>query len=171
MVCGPAYRAGILQSVAWNAPTVETAKRFFGSVDALDPVTGKRDKEVRVTNDRMINHVAKSGAAAAAMARELLPQVLESPSAVFEGLRWDDDQSPSGDGWLCYVGTPKTDFVPEDKRPDARAREVSWRAGFVLLVFLNHDGVAYLWRREKADANDDTMPNGFQSRFRKRIFP
>ena len=38
----------------------------------------------------------------------------------------------------------------------------------VYLVFVNDEGVAYNWRWEKADADDPKLPNGYQTRFKKR---
>lgn len=44
-----------------------------------------------------------------------LPYILMNPSAVFEGIRRDEDEAHSseGIGWLCYVGVPRCGYRPD----------------------------------------------------------
>jgi hypothetical protein len=91
-----------------------------------------------------------------------VPEVLQNPSAVFQGLRKDEDEDPSGAGWRCYCGIPTHSY-------DADGMAAPPRRGQVYLVFVNDEQVAYNWRWEKADPDDGRLPIGHSERFKERL--
>jgi len=95
----------------------------------------------------------------------VLPQVLVKPTAIYEGLCWDDDEERRGVGWRCYAGIPDCSY-----REDG-TKQPPW-AGDVFLAFVNSDGVIYNWRWEKSSPDDPTLPrtdDEIKPRFRKRL--
>src|SRR5690606_9241283 len=79
-----------------------------------------------------------------------VPHVLQNPTAIFEGLRHDEDEDKAAAGWRCYCGIPRhayhSDGTERPPYPDQ-----------VFLVFVNDEYVAYNWRWEKADTDDATV--------------
>jgi hypothetical protein len=121
--------------------------------------------EVAITLQRL-RWVAKRGKGALREAAEAVAHVLADPKAIYEGVRWDcdSDKESDSDDWLCYSGIPKEAFAT-DGRPHAPYE------GEVLLVFVNSDGVAYLWRWDECDDDDTTAPRDWRTRFCKKVWP
>jgi hypothetical protein len=92
----------------------------------------------------------------------IVPHVLQSPTAVFEGLRLDEDEDLRGVGWRCYCGIP-------DHAYHSDGSERSPYPGQVYLVFVNDEGVAYNWRWEKADPDNLRLPQNHANRFKKKL--
>jgi hypothetical protein len=92
----------------------------------------------------------------------IVPQILQHPTAVFEGLRQDEDEDRQGVGWRCYCGIPEHAYHSDGS-------ERSSYPGQVYLVFVNDEGVAYNWRWEKAAPDDPDLPQNHQDRFRERL--
>ncbi len=92
----------------------------------------------------------------------IVPMILQKPTAIFEGLRRDEDEDPRGVGWRCYCGIPEHSY-----RADGTAGRPY--PNQVYLVFVNEDGVAYNWRWEKADADDPKLPQDHDTRFKQRV--
>lgn len=101
---------------------------------------------------------------AASDAAYLMPECLRRPAAIFEGVRWDEDDDDEADGWLCYVYSPDRAFRSDGSRRAPYEAEV-------FLVFLNADRIVYAWGWEDADESDGAMPYGYESRFHRRLFP
>lgn len=92
----------------------------------------------------------------------VVPEVLLKPTAIFEGLTQDSDESRRGAGWRCYVGRPGQCFEDDGRSmPAPRNR--------VFLVFVNDQRVAYNWYWCAADPADPTLPDGHATRFRVRL--
>ena len=91
----------------------------------------------------------------------IVPMILQQPTAIFEGLRKDEDEDLRGVGWRCYCGIPEHSYASDGtaKRPYPNQ---------VYLIFVNEDGVVYNWRWEKADDEDLKLPKDHQTRFKKR---
>jgi hypothetical protein len=138
----------------------ERTRRDYLALKSLDPIKGGTCG-VWISYERM-QTVAKRSLGHASECAFLLPDILQRPSAVFEGLRWDEDEDPSGYGWRCYCGIPSRAY-----RTDGAERPV-W-AGEVFLVFVNDEGIAYNWRWEKADEDEPDLPRRFKTRFKKRL--
>src|SRR5208337_5504364 len=77
----------------------------------------------------------------------ILPMIPQKPTAIFEGLRSEEDEDRWGYGWRCYCGIPEQSFRPDG----SSARSYP---GQVYLVFVNDEKVAYNWRWEKADPDN-----------------
>lgn len=92
----------------------------------------------------------------------IVPMILQKPTAIFEGLRRDEDEDPRGVGWRCYCGIPEYSYRPDGTSGRPYPNQV-------YLVFVNDEGVAYNWRWEKADANDPKLPQDHDTRFKQRV--
>ena len=89
--------------------------------------------------------------------------ILRTPTAIFEGLRTDDDEDQHGTaGWRCYCGVPEFAYHTDGTSRSPYPHQV-------YLVFVNEDGVAYNWRWENADPDDTRLPENHNSRFKKRL--
>jgi hypothetical protein len=117
--------------------------------------------DILVSFDRM-QTVGRRSVGHAKECGYIVPAILQKPTAVFEGLRRDEDEDRHGVGWRCYCGIPEhayhSDGTPRSPYP-----------GQVYLVFVNEDGVAYNWRWEKADPDDPKLPENHEERFKKRL--
>ena len=92
----------------------------------------------------------------------IVPEILQHPTAIFEGLTKDDDEDRRGVGWRCYCGIPsksyRTDGVAQNAFP-----------GQIFLVFVNQEAIAYNWRWEKCDQADFRLPENHSQRFKRRL--
>jgi hypothetical protein len=138
----------------------EGSRRDYLQLEALDPES-RTIATVQVSFDRM-QVVGRRSMGQAKECGYILPMILQAPSAVFEGLRQDEDEDPRGVGWRCYCGIP-------DKAYHSDGSERSPYPGQVYLIFVNDEGVAYNWRWEKADPDDPTFPQNHALRFQKRL--
>lgn len=141
-------------------PPQDDTRRNYLQLDALDPDSDQLTK-VQVSYDRM-QAVARRSMAHAKECGLIVPQILQSPTAIFEGLREDDDEDPRGVGWRCYCGRPNKAYHPDGSERSPYPEQV-------YLVFVNDDHVAYNWRWEKADPDDPNLPQNHTHRFRKRL--
>jgi len=135
-------------------------RRKFLELEAVDPVGGKTTT-VQVSFDRM-QSVAKRSLGHAKECGYVVPMILKLPTAIFEGLRRDEDEDKRGVGWRCYCGIP--DFA---YHTDGTSR--SPYPNQVYLVFVNDEQVAYNWRWERADADNLNLPENHAERFKKRL--
>lgn len=141
-------------------PEPDRSRRDFLSIAALNPIDNATC-DVFVSFDRMqavgrrsLGHVKECG--------YLVPEILQQPTAVFEGLRRDEDEDRGAAGWRCYCGVPAHAY-----RTDGSATRPY--PGQVYLVFVNDEGVVYNWRWEQADLDDPLLPVDHQTRFKKRL--
>lgn len=138
----------------------ESSRRDYLKLAALDPKTG-RQCEVQVSFSRM-QAVGRRSLGHARECGTNVPAVLQHPTAVFEGLRLDEDEDLHGAGWRCYCGLPEHAY-----HADGTARAPY--PGQVYLVFVNDENVAYNWRWDKAAPDDPTLPIAHADRFRSRL--
>ena len=91
-----------------------------------------------------------------------MPYVLLHPTAIFEGLCQEEDEDGRGVGWRCYCGSPECrylkDGTPEERKPKR-----------VFVVSINHEKVAYNWRWTKCSEDDEKLPMGHGTRFKRRL--
>ena len=130
-------------------------------VAAIDPVAGSPTARIQISWHRL-HAVGSRGPAHALEAAYIVPAVLSGPTAIFEGLRWDEDEDRWGYGSRCYCGRPDRSYARDGS-------EGPPYAGQVYLVFINEDGVAYNWRWEKAAPDAPDLPEGHDVRFRRRL--
>jgi hypothetical protein len=129
-------------------------------IEAVNPRDGKRC-EVLISHARM-QAVATRSMGHAKECAYIVPEILQSPTSTFEGLRREEDEDPRGVGWLCYCGIPLKSYR-------ADGSEGKPYHGQVYLVFVNDEGVAYNWRWEKADPDDPRLPIDHEARFKTRL--
>ncbi|MFO0970541.1 MAG: hypothetical protein U0793_33775 [Gemmataceae bacterium] len=139
----------------------EESRRDRLCIEAFDPDSGGTCI-AQISQPRLLT-VAKWGPWAVREASEVVPFVLQHPSAVFEGLRRDEDEDPRGTGWRCYCGHPTKKF-----RKDGS--EVNPDPGQVFLVFVNDEKVAYNWRWEPIDLDEPDFPKGHEQRYKKLVY-
>jgi hypothetical protein len=131
-------------------------RRGYEVRDASDPHDGKL-WQIRVSHRRM-DEVARRGYGQAKELAFLVPEVLESPCAIFQGVREDGE-----DDWLCYCGRPEYAYR------GFTGQRVLAPLDEVYLVFVNSDRVAYLNRWDKADSEQRRFPVDYRIRFGKRV--
>lgn len=117
--------------------------------------------EVQISYERM-QAVGRRSMGHAKECGLIVPQILQRPTAIFEGLRQDEDEAREGYGWRCYCGVPQQAF-----HADGTSR--SPYPDQVYLVFVNDERVAYNWRWEKADPDDPELPINYEERFKQRL--
>lgn len=137
----------------------ETRRRFI-TISAVNPEDGKTC-EVLISHDRM-QAVGRRSMGQAKECAFIVPMILQKPTAIFEGLRLDEDEDRYGYGWRCYCGIPEQAF-----RIDGSS--ACPFPGQIYLVFVNDEGVAYNWRWEEADSDDPRLPVDHENRFRNRV--
>ena len=145
-----------------NGMREESNSRRDGlTLQALNPDDKKLTATVFISHGRMTT-VGKRSMGHAKECAAIVPRILESPTAIFEGLTLDQDEDRRGYGWRCYCGIPEHSYGV-DGTPAAPY------SGQVYLVFVNEDHVAYNWRWERADPDDLELPLNHAKRFRKRL--
>lgn len=128
---------------------------------AIEPRDGTLSCEVQISFERM-QAVGRRSMGHANECGIIVPMILQAPTAIFEGLRRNQDEDRRGYGWRCYRGVPEQSFRPDGTpgRP---------YPGQVYLVFINDEKVAYNWRWEKADPDHPNLPMDHEARFRQRL--
>lgn len=149
--------------MAENHPSpLRTDRQAF---PAVNPANGSTF-DVYITM-RRAEWVAKRGQGAVWEMAHTVTEVLRTPSAIHEGIRWDEDEDrgcdQNVDSWLCYSHRPAHYYDPKS------GRKLPSDPDDVFLVFVNKDRVAYHWRWDRADDDGSGMPSGHLSRFRKKV--
>jgi hypothetical protein len=129
-------------------------------IQAVNPVDGKTC-EVQISYQRL-QAVAARSKGQLMEAAHTVPFILQGPTAVFEGLRREEDEDRWGCGWRCYCGIPPCSYRADGSESRTYPRQV-------YLVFVNDQGVAYNWRWEKADQADSRLPMHHETRFKRRL--
>ncbi len=129
-------------------------------LSAIEPATGKMTT-VLLSHPRLLS-VARRGKGQVMETGFIVPEILQRPTAIFEGLTQEEDEDRRGVGWHCYCGTPSKSY-----RTDGTVQNPF--AGQVFLVFVNQDGIAYNWRWENADPADAKLPGNHSLRFKRRL--
>ena len=125
---------------------MDESRRAGLECEAVNPKTGKTDLILTVSYSKIRSLRHKRNRGELMRAVELVRLALKSPSAIFRGIRFEEDEehSCSSPGWLCYCCCPPYDFGRDGNPCDAPL----WQ---VFLVFVNEDGIIYDWRWDKAD--------------------
>ena len=136
------------------------SRREMLVVHAINPVDGKTC-DVQISYQRL-HSVAARSIGQLKEASETVPYILQHPTAIFEGLRREEDEDKWGCGWRCYCGIPPNSYGTDGTETPPYPRQV-------FLVFVNEEAVAYNWRWEKGDAKDLRLPIGHETRFRRKL--
>jgi hypothetical protein len=128
-------------------------------ISAVEPNSG-RPFTVLISYHRL-HGIKKSGSRAIKEAKYTVTHILQNPTAIFEGLCYDEDEDSRGYGWRCYCGIPQCDYTLDGQELPPRNKRV-------FLVFVNTDKMAYNWRWEKCDEHDNRLPIDYENRFKKR---
>jgi hypothetical protein len=142
-------------------PSNRDSRRQYLDLMAIEPKDGTLTCKIQISFERM-HAVASRSMGHAQECGVIVPMILLRPTAIFEGLRRDEDEDRWGYGWRCYCGVPERRF-----RPDGTSAPPY--LGQVYLVFINDERVAYNWRWEKADTDNHTLPVGYELRFKQRL--
>src|SRR5208282_1688222 len=142
-------------------PPTGDSRRQYITLQAIEPKDGTLSCEIQISFDRM-QAVGRRSMGHAKECGIILPMILQKPTAIFEGLRSDEDEDRWGYGWRCYCGIPEQSFRPDG----SSARPYP---GQVYLVFVNDEKVTYNWRWEKADPDDPRLPVDHETRFKQRL--
>ena len=149
--------------------SLEKSQHGIPVIKAFNPETRDLSYEFRPSQVKL-NNIRKFGNSCEKnRAIHLVIPTLQEPSAVFRGLRLEEDSRLSGEesGWLCYCSRPWRDF-------DRLGKECNPPPNRVFLVFVNSEHVFYDWRWEDADlqeviANKIYLPENHQTRFKERL--
>ncbi len=68
--------------------------------------------QVQISYHRM-QAVGRRSMGHAKESRLIVPAIFEKPTAIFEGLRHDEDEDREGVGWRCNCGVPEQAFHPD----------------------------------------------------------
>lgn len=128
---------------------------------AIEPKDGTLSGEVQISFHRM-QTVGRRSMGQAKECGLIAPKIPAQPTAIFEGLRRDEDEDRRGYGWRCYCGVPEQSY-----RADGTAGPPY--PGQVYLVFVNEEQVAYNRRWEKADPAAPHLPMDHENRFKQRL--
>ena len=129
-------------------------------IQAVDPERGTQTAGIQISYSR-IKALGRRSKGQIKECAYIVPRILQRPTAIFEGLRSDNDKDRRGFGWRCYVGLPSCCY-----RRDGEQTEPP--KGMVFMVFVNDDGITYNWRWEPANDADPKLPVDHESRFAKR---
>jgi hypothetical protein len=135
-------------------------RREYILLSAVDPNSGS-PCQVQISFERM-QAVARRSMGHAMECAYIVPAVLQRPTAVFEGLRLEEDEDRRGVGWRCYCGVPEFAYRADGSK-------LSPWPGQVFVVFVNDDRIAYNWRWEQADDDEPALPIDYEDRFRRRL--
>ena len=126
-------------------------------IDAINPADGSVFQlYVRVSK---MKQTASRGKGAAKELGYTVPYAcMHLTCGIYRGIREDGEI----DG-LCYVSKPLTYYHPRS------GLEFPPEISTLFLVFVNDDGIIYMWRWEDADPNNDDMPANVESRFTERL--
>ena len=138
----------------------DKTRREYLKINAIDPANGKF-LEVQISFNR-IQTVGKRSQGHASECAYIVPQILQKPSAIFEGLCLDADEPHRGYGWLCYCGIPTCSYTTDGQTKDPWPNEV-------FLVFINDEKVAYNWYWTACDDDNHDLPKDHDTRFKKRL--
>jgi hypothetical protein len=130
--------------------------RDCAALPAINPGDGKTWE--LLLRHKKIDSTAKRGMGAARELAYTVPWALLHPTAIFRGLREEGEAD-----WLCYVSVPSQAY---DYRTGSLVP--AWR-GEVFLVFVNDDRIIYHWRWEKADPNNNRLPENSETRFDVKV--
>jgi hypothetical protein len=136
------------------------SRREYLCIEALNPLNGETES-IQISQQRMLS-VGRRSVGHAKECGLIVPEILQNPTAVFEGLRRDEDDDQWGCGWRCYCGIPSNSYTSDGREKASYPMQV-------YLVFVNDEGVAYNWRWEKADPDDPDLPINHQDRFQRRL--
>jgi hypothetical protein len=129
-------------------------------LDAIDPLNGKKIK-VQLSYQRL-QAIAGRSKGQVMETGYIIPEILQHPTAIFEGLTKDDDEDRRGVGWRCYCGIPSKSY-----RTDGAAQNAF--PGQIFLVFVNQERIAHNWRWEKCDQAECRLPENHSQRFKRRL--
>ena len=136
---------------------------------ALNPETKLPDLALEIRAARLQGIARRGNKADIYTAEHTLSETLRSPDAIFEGLRFDDDEPRHCDsqGWRCYAKHPARRY-----KDDGSASETP--KGRIFLVFVNTDRVVYNWTWEEADKNALArgvyLPADYETRFGNHVY-
>jgi len=132
------------------------SRKGYVSIAAIDPRDGQ-SWDLLVANRTIDEIGARQEPDRVKTLAYLVPHCVQHPTAIFEGLRDEDDEG------LCYVSRPPHRYVGK------AGHEVPPPPDRVFIVFVSPDRVIYNWRWEPCDTEDSDLPVGHAGRFDRRL--
>ena len=86
------------------------SRRQYITIAAAEPDGSMCD--VQISFERM-QAVGRRSIGHAKECAFVVPMILQHPTAIFSGLRWDEDEDRKGLGWRCYCGVPEHIYRPD----------------------------------------------------------
>jgi len=139
----------------------QQTRRELVAVNAVEPKTGKGC--IVYISTKRIQEVGRRSIGQALECKELVTQVLQTPTRVFQGLRWDEDEKGSkSPGWRSYCKIPTHSYSENgEKRPP--------RPNRVFMVCVNVDHVAFNWDWVRCDPRNPECPVKYDTRFKEPV--
>ncbi|MGL4941966.1 MAG: hypothetical protein ACRC46_02105 [Thermoguttaceae bacterium] len=134
---------------------------------AVNPTDGKTDLLLTLSIDK-VKSLQRRANVADVYRVQLVRSVLDSPTAIFQGIRFEDDERHTCDrpGWLCYCGLPTKDYT-------SSGAEINPPPKKVFLAFVNDEHIVYNWGWERADLDAWEsglyFPKEHRRRFQERV--
>lgn len=132
------------------------SRKGYVSIAAVDPRDGQ-PWDLLIAHRTIDDIGAKQEPDRVKTLAYLVPHAVQHPTAIFEGLRDEDDNG------LCYVSRPPHRYVGR------AGHQVPPAPDRVFLVFVSPDRVIYNWRWEPCDPGDMDLPAGHSERFDRRL--
>jgi hypothetical protein len=136
---------------------------------AINPVTGKSDLVLHLSYDKVntiLHHRNNIGDVQTII--HTIPDALTKPCAIFEGIRFEEDEKHScnAHGWLCYCYKPDFRYTIDGSKIPAPIDKI-------FLVFVNVEYIIYHWTWERVDIDSlqsrQPLPVNYKTRFNKKI--
>lgn len=146
-----------------NPKVAKTRTRRL-SLEGVNPITGDK-VAITLSNHKLSSMVKNKNQCQLFDTKRVLPEILNQPYRIFEGLKRNEDEPYNADdigyGAYCYCGIPKTAYDCHGKpRPPLK--------GEVFVAFVTDEFVAYQWYWCKCDEEDSNLPTNHETRFRRQ---
>ena len=83
------------------SPTGDSRRQYI-TLQAIEPKDGTLTCEIQISFDRM-QAVGRRSMGHAKECGMIVPMILQRPTAIFEGIRSEEDEDRWGYGWRCHL--------------------------------------------------------------------
>jgi len=131
-------------------------------IEAVDPASGK--PIVALISQRRLEAAARRSEGQVLEAAYVVPQALQRPTAVFEGLKREGDEPHrrGAAGWRCYCTIPDRAYDKDGQRHDPWDNEV-------FMAFVDDERIVYNWYWYQSDRENERLPDDYGNRFERQL--